>query len=189
MKNEDVNIMMTIFKIVARAFATALLLFGIYWMCKQSCDKSIPIQNNTDAKKSEQIAGIDYKVKLKKSTEVVKLIPIYKDRWHKIYDTIYKTAPDTCHYYLAKLNAEKMASDSINDIVIKSYGSVITAGIIYQAKKDSVILKQDVALKSKDAVIDSLTRSKKKYFKGIKHGIIIGAIITQGLNTGSKFIK
>ena len=193
MNNEDVNIMMTIFKIVARAFATALLLFSIYWMCKQSCDKPNPIQNNTnkitDAKKSEQVAGIDYKVKLKKSTEAVKLIPEYKDRWYKVYDTIYKTAPDTCHYYLAKLNAEKMASDSINDLVIKAYGSVIDAGIIYQAKKDSVILKQDVALKSKDTVIDSLANSKKKFWKGFRIGFWTGVGATQAVNSGSKFIK
>lgn len=161
------------------------ILVMIYLALKGCKSDPKPIINNDkikDAKKSEQVAGIDYKVKLKKSTEVVKLIPIYKDRWHKIYDTIYKTAPDTCHYYLSKLNAEKMASDSINDIVVKTYSDVITAGAVYLAKKDSVILKQD-------AVIDSLTHSKKKYFKGFKHGIIIGAIITQGLNTGSQFIK
>jgi hypothetical protein len=173
--------------------ALAIFILVMIYLALKGCGKDKPIQNNTDkikdAKKSEQRAGIDYKVKLKKSTEVVKLIPIYKDRWHKIYDTIYKQAPDTCHYYLAKLNAEKMASDSINDIVVKTYSDVITAGSVYLAKKDSVILKQDVALKSKDAVIDSLTRSKKKYFKGLKHGVIIGAIIIQGLNTGSRFIK
>ena len=82
-----------------------------------------------------------------------------------------------------------MASDIINDIVVKTYSDVITSSAVYLAKKDSVILKQDVALKSKDAIIDSLAHSKKKYFKGLKHGIIIGAIITQGLNIGSQFIK
>lgn len=173
--------------------ALVIFILAMIYIALKGCGKDIkPIINNDkikDAKKSEQIAGTDYKVKLKKSTEVVKLIPIYKDRWYKIYDTIYKTAPDTCHYYLSKLNAEKMASDSINDIVVKTYSDVVVAGEVYLAKKDSVIKAQDVALNNKDAVIDSLTRSKKKYFKGLKHGIVIGAIITQGLNIGSQFIK
>ena len=173
--------------------ALGVFILVMIYLVLKGCGKDPKTINNTDkikdAKKSEQIAGIDYKVKLKKSTEVVKLIPIYKDRWHKIYDTIYKEAPDTCHYYLSKLNAEKMASDIINDIVVKTYSDVITSSAVYLAKKDSVILKQDVALKSKDAIIDSLAHSKKKYFKGLKHGIIIGAIITQGLNIGSQFIK
>ena len=193
MKNEDVNINLTIFKIVARLIVSIFLIIGMFWAVNQGC-KPNPINHKTDipitnAKVAEQIAGYNYSQASNKVKIVEKLIPIYKDRWRKIYDTIYKQAPDTCHYYLSKLNAEKMAGDSINDLVIKAYGSVIDAGIIYQAKKDSVILKQDVALKSKDAVIDSLVHSKKKYFKGLKHGIIIGAIIVEGLNVGTKFIK
>ena len=183
--------MKTQYRILLEIFIVLMIIIALGY-CNKCVSK--PTQYKTDipitnAKVAEQIVGYNYKNQLIKLQKVKVLMPIYKDRWRTKYDTIYKQAPDTCHYYLAKLNAEKMASDSINDLVIKAYGSVIDAGIIYQAKKDSVILKQDVALKSKDAVIDSLTRSKKKYFNGLKHGIIIGAIIVEGLNVGTKFIK
>jgi hypothetical protein len=176
-------------------YKPALGIFILVMICLalKGCNKT-PINNKTDIaitddKAAEQIAGYNYNQASNKVKIVEKLIPIYKDRWKTKYDTIYKQAPDTCHYYLSKLNAEKNASDSINDIVIKSYGNLINAGIIYQAKKDSVILKQDVALKSKDTVIDSLTRSKKKYFKGFRHGFISGVIVSGAVNVGSKFVN
>ena len=183
--------MKTQYRILLEIFIVLMIIIALGY-CNKCVSKPTQHKTNipiTNTKVAEQIAGYVYDKEVDTLNKAKVLIPIYKDRWHTRYDTIYKQAPDTCHYYLAKLNAEKMASDSINDLVIKAYGSVIDAGIIYQAKKDSVIKVQDVALKSKDAVIDSLTHSKKKYFKGLKHGIIIGAIIVEGLNVGTKFIK
>lgn len=181
--------MKTQYRILLEIFIVLMIIIALGY-CNKCVSKqtktNIPI---TDAKVTAQVYGYIYNKEVDTLNKAKELIPIYKDRWHQVYDTIYKQAPDTCHYYLSKLNAEKNASDSINDLVIKAYGSVIDAGIIYQAKKDSVIKAQDIVLNEKDAIIDSLTHSKKKYFKGFKHGLIVGAIIVEGLNVGSKFIK
>lgn len=173
----------------------AIFILAMVYIALKGCGKGKPIINNS-IKDTIAVNNLDLNIALANNKDlrieldsIKKLKPIFKDRWYKDYDTIYSEAPDTCHLYLARLNAKCMVLDSINESVISSYASVIESDLQVFAKYEKLNnsrIKQSV----KDSlVIDSLTHSKKKYFKGLKHGIIIGAIITQGLNTGSQFIK
>lgn len=49
---------------------------------------------------------------------LMKLKPKIVTRYKTKYDTIYKTAPDTCIYYLEELNHECMVLDSFNNGII-----------------------------------------------------------------------
>lgn len=165
------------YRIALEIFIIIMIVIALH-----HCNSNPQPINLKETKVNEQIAGKVFKEQLNKVKIVEKQIPIYKIRYKTLYDTIYKEAPDTCHYYLAKLNAEKLAGDSVNYVVIKAYGNVIDAGIIYLAKKDSVIKEQD-------AVIDSLVHNKKKYWRGVKHGFFAGVIASGAVYVGSKFIK
>jgi hypothetical protein len=181
--------MKTQYRILLEIFIVLMIIIALGY-CNKCVSKptqhktDIPI---TDAKVAEQIAGYNYSKAYNKVKIIEKLIPKYKDRWRTHYDTIYKQAPDTCHYYLDKLNAEKMASDSINDIVVKTYSDVITAGTVYLAKKDSVIKEQDIVIQE---LQDSIPKVRKHYlWKGRKQGFIGGVIAREAVNVGSKLIK
>lgn len=165
------------YKIILEIFIVIMIIIALGY-CNKCVHKSIPHVQDASIKEAKLV----YNQKLKEVEIIEKIRIVQKHHYNTVYDTIYKTAPDTCHYYLAKLNAECKINDSINDLVIKAYGAVIDAGMVYQLKKDSLIFEQDL-------VIDSLKKSRKKYFKGFRHGFFAGAIIVQSLNLGAKLIK
>jgi hypothetical protein len=51
--------------------------------------------------------------------------------------------------------------------------------------KTNMLYNRDNVIVKKDAIIDSLTKSKKKYWKGFKHGFVAGAIVVESLNIGA----
>jgi len=51
--------------------------------------------------------------------------------------------------------------------------------------KSNMLHNRDNVIVKKDAIIDSLTKSKKKYWKGFKHGFVAGAIAVESLNIGA----
>ena len=173
----------------------AIFILVMIYLALKGCGKGKPIINNS-IKDTIAVNNLDLNIALANNKDlhieldsIKKLPPIYKIKYKHFYDTIYSEAPDTCHLYLARLNAKCMVLDSINESVISSYASVIESDLQVFAKYEKLNNSRIKQSKQDSLVIDSLTRSKKKYFKGFKHGIIIGAIITQGLNVGSQFIK
>lgn len=51
--------------------------------------------------------------------------------------------------------------------------------------KTDMLYNRDNVILKKDAIIDSLTKSKKKYWKGFKRGFVAGAIVVESLNIGA----
>jgi hypothetical protein len=174
--------------------ALAIFILVMMYLALKGCDKPNTTQHKTDipitnTKVTAQVYGYIYDKKIDTVKKVEPLRIIYKNKYIKVFERIYLGADPECKDKLDSVKLAYNQNDSINNLSNKLKDEAIIAGKNYLNKKDSVILKQDVALKSKDAVIDSLTRSKKKYFKGFKHGLIVGAIIVEGLNVGSQFIK
>ena len=51
--------------------------------------------------------------------------------------------------------------------------------------KTNMLYNRDNVIVKKDAIIDSLTKNKKKYWKGFKHGFVAGTIVVESLNIGA----
>jgi len=51
--------------------------------------------------------------------------------------------------------------------------------------KSDMLYNRDNVIIQKDIKIDSLTKSKKKYWKGFKHGFVAGATVVESLNIGA----
>jgi len=183
--------MKTLYRILLEIFIVLMIIIALGY-CNKCVSKptqhktDIPI---TDAKVTAQVYGYIYDKKIDTVNKNEPLRIIYKNKYIKAFERIYLGADPECKDKLDSVKLAYNQNDSINNLSNKLKDEAIIAGKNYLNKKDSVILRQDIALNNKDAVIDSLTRSKKKYFKGFKHGIIIGAIIVEGLNVGTKFIK
>ncbi|MFY8248314.1 MAG: hypothetical protein ACOVJ5_01280, partial [Gloeomargaritales cyanobacterium] len=54
--------------------------------------------------------------------------------------------------------------------------------------KTNMLYNRNNVIVKKDAIIDSLTKSKKKYWKGFKHGFVAGAIVVESLNIGARVL-
>jgi len=172
---------------------TILLFIILFRYCKNSEPKPYinnPI-NDTIAKDN-----LDLRIALANNKDLriandslAKLPPIYRTKYKTFYDTIYKEAPDTCHYYLAQLNHKCMVLDSINEATISSYAGVLQSDLQVFAKYEKLNKSRITKSVIDSLTIDSLTHSKKKYFKGFRHGFITGVIVSGAVNVGSKFVK
>lgn len=120
---------------------------------------------------------------------LIKLPPIYRIKYKAFYDTLITQAPDTCLHYLSQLNRKCMILDSVNKEVIKSDSILIASDLVVFSGYEK-LNKSRIMQSFKDSlVIDSLTRSKNKFWKGFRIGFWTGAGTTQAVNSGVKFIK
>lgn len=173
-------------------FICIILLFIFLYKCKP---EPKPIIDNS-IKDTIAVNNLDLNIALANNKDLriandslSKLPTIYRTKYKHFYDTIYKEAPDTCHYYLSQLNRKCMILDSINEQTISSYAEVLQSDLQVFAKYDKLNKSRIKQSKNDSLVIDSLTHSKKKFWKGFKVGFVSGVIVTEGLNVGSKFIK
>jgi hypothetical protein len=100
------------YKIVLPTIIVSLACLALLMTCKGK-EQPIPIPPSVLDKRIDSI-----KVHINKDSLIIdslmKLKPKVVTRYKTKYDTIYKTAPDTCKIYLEQLNAECMALDSFN---------------------------------------------------------------------------
>lgn len=73
--------------------------------------------------------------------------------------------------------------DSIEINTLKTLNNNLIA---INKDKSDMLYNRNQVIDRKDAIIDSLTKSKKKYWKGFKHGFVAGAILVESLNIGAK---
>ena len=111
-KDEKQIIKELAYKIVLPTIIVALACLALLMTCKGK-EQPIPIPPSVLDKRIDSI-----KVHINKDSLIIdslmKLKPKVVTRYKTKYDTIYKTAPDTCKIYLEQLNAECMALDSFN---------------------------------------------------------------------------
>ena len=112
---------------------------------------------------------------------LMKLKPKIVTRYKTKYDTIYKTAPDTCKIYLEQLNAECLKLDSFNNGIITRQETQL---ISYSELTG--IMQEKANMQSLRHIEDSLAigtlqrklkRTRKLAVAGLFGGLITGAII------------
>lgn len=78
------------------------------------------------------------------------------------------------------------------DSVISLDSTIIVNCYDMVSNRDSVISMKDEVIKSVTdsiSVLNKSLKSNKKYFKGLRHGIMAGVILTESASIGLKFIK
>jgi len=113
MTNEEKQIIKELaYKIVLPTIIVALACLALMITCKGK-KPPIPIPPSVLDQRIDSI-----KVHINKDSLIIdslmKLRPKVIVKYKTKYDTIYKTAPDTCKSYLAELNAECLKLDSFN---------------------------------------------------------------------------
>lgn len=155
------EILKSIWKDIRLYVLTIIVCFIIFFNCK-GCQPE-PI-NNIDSKPIHDTIKI-------LETKVVKIDSV---RTKLVYK--WRTNKDT---FNIRDTIEVLKLLSICDTII------FTDSVQIQTLKK--INSQYVKLCRIDSVkIDSLTKSKKKYFRGFKYGFITGVVVTQALNSGVK---
>lgn len=158
MKNKITQILLALFILIMICIALRY--------CNSKPPKEI-IFNKVDLKVNDSLR--------QRIDTVVKIKIVYKTKYKSFYDTLIVKAPDTCSTYLALLNYKCMQLDSINESVINTYGEVIESDL-------KVFSQYKKVIKSKDAIIDSISHSRKKFWLGFKYGFVSGAIVTEAIN-------
>lgn len=103
------------YKIVLPTIIVAMACLALMVTCKNK-----PISKPVPGILDKKIDSI--KININKDSLIIdslmKLKPKVVTRYKTKYDTIYKTAPDTCQYYLTQLNNECLKLDSFNNGII-----------------------------------------------------------------------
>ena len=112
---------------------------------------------------------------------LMKLKPKIKMVYKTKYDTIYKTAPDTCQYYLTQLNNECLKLDSFNNGIITRQETQLISyseltGIM-QERANMQDLRHIEDSLSIGTLKRKLKRTRKLAVAGLFGGLITGAII------------
>jgi len=171
-------------KIVLR-IASVVTLAVILMMitCHQQSPSPSPftVKNLTVKSKS-----LDDEVKVLKEVQ-----HIYVDRWKvkkvkgdSVFVYVYSSSPDTCKTFISLLNDQRLEQQASADSIIFQDSLII-------ANRDSALKVSDVIINKcvKDIVVltDSIKKVKRKnYWKGFKHGAIVGAASTQIINLINK---
>ena len=112
---------------------------------------------------------------------LMKLKPKIVTRYKTKYDTIYKTAPDTCQYYLEELDHECMVLDSFNNgIITRQETQLISYSELTGIMQEKANM-QDLRHIEDSLAIGTLQRKLKRTRKlavaGLFGGLIMGAVI------------
>lgn len=112
---------------------------------------------------------------------LMKLKPKIKMVYKTKYDTIYKTAPDTCIYYLEELDHECMVLDSFNNgIITRQETQLISYSELVNTMQQKAIMQETKRLEdslSIGTLQRKLKRTRKLAVAGLFGGLIIGAVI------------
>jgi hypothetical protein len=152
------------------------------------CEVTTPVDNidglnsrydslNKEIIKKDAITDSLNKVVDKLDTVREKILHIYhvQKKTINIHDTVLM-------YKFVQICDSVIEVDSIQISNLKTLNKNLVD--INKDKSDMLYNRENVIVK-KDAIIDSLTKSKKKYWKGFKHGFVAGAIVVESLNVGA----
>lgn len=167
------------YKIVLPTMIVSLACLALLFTCKGK-PKPKPLPPSVLDKKIDSI-----KVSINKDSLIIdslmKLKPKIVTRYKTKYDTIYKTAPDTCIYYLEELDHECMVLDSFNNGIITrqetqliSYSELVNT---MQKKANMQSLRHIEDSLSINKLSRKLKRTRKLAVAGLFGGVIMGAII------------
>jgi hypothetical protein len=170
---------------IALRIASVVTLAVILMMI--TCHQQSPPSPNVDIQ--------DLTVKSKSLDDEVKVLKevqqIYVDRWKvkkvkgdSVFVYIYSSSPDTCKHFISLLNDQRLEQQASADSIVFQDSLII-------ANRDSALKVSDVIINKCKKDISTLTDSIKKvkrknYWKGFKHGAIIGASSTQIINLITK---
>ena len=157
--------------------ASAIALFLIILCCdKCRCSKNVTkVSDSTYHVANYKKSILDEEVKFLRDTQ-----RIYIDKWRtkvikgdSVYIYVKQTAPDTCSTYIDQLNNQRLSEQNAAKIVIETDSLIIFA-------QDSLNKVNEVLIKKYKGDIVTLTDSlgkvrRRGYFKGLKHGLIVGA--------------
>jgi len=167
------------YKIVLPTMIVSMACLALLMTCKNK-PKPKPLPPSILDKKIDSI-----KAHINKDSLIIdslmKLKPKIVTRYKTKYDTIYKTAPDTCIYYLEELNHECMVLDSFNNGIITrqetqliSYSELVG---IMQEKANMQSLKHIEDSLAIGTLQRKLKRTRKLAVAGLFGGLITGAVI------------
>jgi len=167
------------YKIVLPTMIVSLACLALLMTCKNK-PKPKPLPPSVLDKKIDSI-----KVHINKDSLIIdslmKLKPKIVTRYKTKYDTIYKTAPDTCIYYLEELDHECMVLDSFNNGIITrqetqliSYSELVNT---MQKKANIQSLKHIEDSLAIGTLQRKLKRTRKLAVAGLFGGLITGALI------------
>ena len=167
------------YKIVLPTMIVSMACLALLMTCKNK-PKPKPLPPSVLDKKIDSI-----KVHINKDSLIIdslmKLKPKIVTRYKTKYDTIYKTAPDTCQYYLTQLNNECLKLDSFNLGIITrqetqliSYSELVG---IMQEKANMQSLKHIEDSLAIGTLQRKLKRTRKLAVVGLFGGLITGALI------------
>jgi len=112
---------------------------------------------------------------------LMKLKPKIVTRYKTKYDTIYKTAPDTCIYYLEELNHECMVLDSFNNgIITRQETQLINYSELVNTMQERANMQSLRHIEDSLAIGTlkrKLKRTRKLAVAGLFGGLITGALI------------
>lgn len=158
----------------------AVLLFN--------CEGNTPIDNtsilnsrydslNKEVIKKDAITDSLNKVVEKLDTVREKILHIYhvQKKTINIHDTVLM-------YKFVQICDSVIEVDSIQISNLKTLNKNL---VDINKDKTDMLNNRDNVIEQKDAKIDSLIKSKKKYWKGFKHGFVAGAIVIESLNIGA----
>ena len=79
-------------------------------------------------------------------------------------------------YRYIKGKTDTIPCDTLINMIVNVCDTIILNDSIEIAKLKQINTKYSYIVKNDSVVIDSLKHSRKKYFKGFKHGLIVGSI-------------
>lgn len=167
------------YKLLLPTAIISMACLALLMTCKNK-PKPKPLPPSVLDKKIDSI-----KVHINKDSLIIdslmKLKPKIITRYKTKYDTIYKTAPDTCQYYLTQLNNECLKLDSFNNGIITrqetqliSYSELVG---IMQQKANMQSLKHIEDSLAIGTLQRKLKRTRKLAVAGLFGGLITGALI------------
>jgi len=152
------------------------------------CEGNTPVDNmdglnskydslSKEVIKKDVITDSLNKVVLGLDTVREKILHIYhvKKKTINIHDTVLM-------YKFVQICDSVIEVDSLEISTLKTLNNNL---IDINKDKTNMLYNRDNVIVKKDAIIDSLTKSKKKYWKGFKHGFAAGAVVVESLNIGA----
>lgn len=167
------------YRIVLPTMIVSLACLALLFTCKGK-PKPKPLPPSVLDKKIDSI-----KVHINKDSLIIdslmKLKPKVVTRYKTKYDTIYKTAPDTCIYYLEELDHECMVLDSFNNgIITRQETQLISYSELVGIMQQKAVMQETKRLEDSLAIGTlqrKLKRTRKLAVAGLFGGLITGALI------------
>lgn len=185
-------------------YRLALFLMGVFlvWVLLPKCssDTKVATPNHDSIYHYENVDNNTLNLTLKyaryleiKNDSLMSRKPIYVIKYKTKFDSLYITDTSCQSSLIMLYNTFGELNDLNDSIIANNNRSKINDSITIATLTHKVGLKQShITIDSTRLVqlIDTLKTVKRKGFiKGFKYGFVSGAIVTEGANIGSKFIK